>query len=145
MLFHKNISFQELSQTENIKFLDEVESINKEAENLKDCDIIMVLSHCGLEVDMKIATKLSPKINLIVGGHSHSLLYNGTAPGVDQPVAPYPVVVNRENGRKILVVQASAYTKYVGNLTVFYDKAGEIVSWSGVPIYISHDKPQGKE
>lgn len=103
-----------------------------------------MLSHCGLDVDIKIAKKLHPKINLIVGGHSHSLLYNGEAPGMDQPVGPYPVVVDRDNGKHILIVQASSYSKYVGNLTVIYDENGDVADWYGLPIYLSHDKPQGK-
>lgn len=126
--------------------MDETEEINKEAERLttkENCDILIALTHCGLDVDMEIAKKLHPKVNLIVGGHSHTLLYNGKAPGVDQPLGPYPVVVEKENGQKVLIVQASSYSTYVGNLTVFYDEHGDVVSWDGLPIYMSHDKPQG--
>lgn len=129
-----------------LKFLDEAESINREARKIReDCDIIIALTHCGLDLDIKIAKKIDPKINLIVGGDSHSLLYNGKAPGVDQPVAPYPVVVERENGRRILIVQASSYTKYLGNITITYGEKGKILGWNGQPIYLGHDKKQDPE
>lgn len=61
--------------------MDEVESINAEAQRLirdvPDLFTIIVLSHCGYDVEQKIAKNVGPKISLIVGGHSHSLLYNG--------------------------------------------------------------------
>lgn len=62
---------------------------------------------------------------------------------MSQSSGPYPIVIDRNNGRKVLIVQASALTKYVGNLTVFYDENGDIVKWSGQPIFLSHDKPTG--
>ena len=67
-----------LSKTEKLIFLDEVDSVNAEAKRLKDLrvDIIVVLSHCGLDVD-KIMAEKCPDIDLIVGGHSHAFLYTG--------------------------------------------------------------------
>lgn len=34
----------------------------------------------------------------------------------DNPVGPYPTTVTKENGIKVPVVQAYAYTKYLGHL-----------------------------
>lgn len=110
----------------------------------EDCKIIIVLSHSGFDVDQEIATKLVPHVNLIVGSHSHTLLYNGEPPNSDIPAGPYPFVVNRENGRKVLIVQASSYTKYIGNLTVWYNNEGDVINWDGNPIYLSNEIPQGK-
>lgn len=52
--------------------------MNEEAERLKSqgVDIIIVLSHCGLDVDRIMAAKC-PLIDLVVGGHSHTFLYTG--------------------------------------------------------------------
>lgn len=52
--------------------------MNDEARRLKSrgIDIIIVLSHCGLDVDRIMAAKC-PLIDLIVGGHSHTFLYSG--------------------------------------------------------------------
>lgn len=75
-----NINPQEIASTEKLRFLDEVETVNLEADKLKreeNVDIVIVLSHAGLNVDKVMAAKC-PTIDLIVGGHSHSLLYTGS-------------------------------------------------------------------
>lgn len=61
----------------NVVITDEVEAVKREVENLKsqDINIIIVLSHCGLDVDKRIAESVSD-IDLIIGGHSHSFLVN---------------------------------------------------------------------
>lgn len=39
-------------------------------------DIIIALSHAGLDVDREVAAAV-PDVDVIVGGHSHSFLYTG--------------------------------------------------------------------
>ncbi|KAL0123039.1 hypothetical protein PUN28_007578 [Cardiocondyla obscurior] len=129
-----------LSSTEKLKFLDEVETVNDEAARLKEkgVDIIIVLSHCGLDVDRILAAKC-PLIDVIVGGHSHTFLYSGPPPSNDTPEDEYPVVVvQNETNRTVLIVQAAAYTKYLGNLTVWFDDQGEVVDWDGNPLLLDH-------
>ncbi|KAG5325749.1 APY Apyrase, partial [Pseudoatta argentina] len=112
-----------LSNTEKLKFLNEVETVNDEAKRLKETgvNIIIVLSHCGLDVDRIMAAKC-PLIDVIVGGHSHTFLYSGSPPFIDTPQDEYPVVVTQnETDRTVLIVQAAAYAKYLGNLTVWFD------------------------
>ena len=48
-----------------------------ESANLRDkgVDIIIVLSHCGYLIDLELAEKCDD-IDIIVGGHSHTLLTN---------------------------------------------------------------------
>lgn len=72
------IVLQEISSTEKLKFLDEIETVKEEAANLKGqgVDIIIALSHAGLDVDRAVAAAV-PDIDVIVGGHSHSFLYTG--------------------------------------------------------------------
>lgn len=60
--------------------MDEIDSINKEAKRLVDEEGVftnIVISHSGYERELNIAAHVGPKVSLIVGGHSHSLLYNG--------------------------------------------------------------------
>ncbi|XP_012261030.2 apyrase-like isoform X1 [Athalia rosae] len=130
-----------------LKFLDELKSVNAEASILKNngIDIIIVLSHCGLDIDRIIAARC-PNVDLIVGGHSHVLLYSGTPPSTDIPVDTYPVVVRQEDSdRKVLIVHSGAKTKYLGNISVWFDTAGEIVSWDGNPIFLDNSVEQDPE
>ena len=64
--------------TENVLFYDEIDSINKESRNLRKqgVNIIIVLSHCGYVKDLEIA-KQCDDVDIIVGGHSHTLMHNG--------------------------------------------------------------------
>jgi 5'-nucleotidase len=135
----------ELSVTEKVRFLDEEETVRAEAAALKaqGASIIIVLSHCGLIVDKRLARNLGSDIDVIVGGHSHTLLYNGTnVPGPDEAGDTYPVVVEQTGGHKTLIVQASAYSKYLGDITVYFDGNGEAQEWEGNTIFMAHDVPQ---
>lgn len=125
------------------KVLPEVENVRKEVDRLtaEGIKIIIVLSHSGLETDQEIA-KHGGDIDLIVGGHSHSFLFSGTPVGPDMPVGEYPTIEKQENGREVLIVQASAYNKYLGNIQVFFDEEGEIKNHTGAPIFLSHDIQQ---
>jgi 2',3'-cyclic-nucleotide 2'-phosphodiesterase (5'-nucleotidase family) len=96
-------------------------------------------------VDKRIARNVGPEIDIIVGGHSHTLLYNGTpVPGPDEAGDTYPAIVEQSNGHKVLIVQASAYSKYLGDITVYFDENGEAQEWIGNPIFMDHNVPKGK-
>ena len=58
--------------------MDEVTTVNGLASALKQqgVNIIIALSHAGLDVDRLVAAKAAD-IDVIVGGHSHSLMYTG--------------------------------------------------------------------
>lgn len=131
----------------NLNILPEVEAVRDEVAKLTadGIDIIIVLSHCGLETDREIAKHGGP-IDIIVGGHSHSFLFSGeNPPGPDRPVDNYPTIEVNENGDEVLIVQASAYTKYLGDITLYFDDAGKVVDYEGAPIFLGHDVPQDPE
>ncbi|XP_063388762.1 apyrase-like [Cydia fagiglandana] len=117
---------------------DEVEAINREAAILEEqgVDIIIVLSHCGYAPDLRMAAEISSSVDIIVGAHSHTLLYTGDSPNGDSAGGDYPTPVVRSDGHRILVVQASCYTRYLGNIKLFFDDAGIIQGWEGVPIFL---------
>lgn len=124
-----------------INILPEVEAVREEVEKLKaeGINIIIVLSHCGFEVDREIALN-GGDIDLIVGGHSHSFLYSGdNPPGPDRPVGPYPTTETQASGRKVLIVQASAYTKYLGDITLYFDEEGIVQNYEGAPIFLGNE------
>ncbi|KFB46803.1 apyrase [Anopheles sinensis] len=140
----------EMSKTGAITFENSVKTVRKEAEKLEQqgVDIVVVLSHCGLEVDKQIALEAGDHVDVIVGGHSHSFLFpesSGEPRNRDDKIqADYPLVITNSNGRKILIVQAYAYGKYVGRLTTYFDADGEIKYWEGFPVYMSHQVTQNK-
>lgn len=84
--------------------------VRNESLRLKELgvDIVIVLSHCGLNIDYEIAANGGPHIDVIVGGHSHSFLYTGSHPsGPDTPEDQYPVVIAQSDGRKVQKIQYS--------------------------------------
>lgn len=104
-----------------VLFKDEIDVINSESEKLKKqgINIIIALTHSGYEKDKEIASKC-PDVDVVVGGHSHSFLSNGVVdskhPETKNIEGPYPTIIRKRNGRSAAVVQAYAYSKYMGKL-----------------------------
>ena len=62
------------------------------------------------------------------------------------PVGPYPTFVRQASGREVAVVQAYAFTKYLGRLRIRFDEAGEIRSRGdvqGEPQLLDNSTAQG--
>ncbi len=97
-------------------------------------DIVIALSHLGLMRDREVASRVDG-IDVIVGGHSHTLLSNT----VQGAAGPYPVVAKGPSGRDVPIVQAYAYSRYLGRIDVVFDRAGNVVSWSGDTIPLVQD------
>ncbi|CAH1641137.1 unnamed protein product [Spodoptera littoralis] len=121
-----------------VKVEDELEAINREAAILTAAgvDIIIVLSHVGYSSDMWLAERVSPTVDIIVGAHSHTLLYTGPTPNGDTALGEYPTVVQQANGHRIPIVQASCYTRYLGNIKFFINAQGIVERWQGEPVYL---------
>jgi 2',3'-cyclic-nucleotide 2'-phosphodiesterase (5'-nucleotidase family) len=70
------------------------------AERLRpQVDLLIALTHIGLKQDIELA-KRAPQIDLIIGGHSHSVL--------EEP---------QREGR-VAIVQAGSYARFVGRVEV---------------------------
>lgn len=137
-----------IAKTGNLRFTRESDAVRAEATKLKSdgVNIIIVLSHCGIDVDRSIATYGGPDIDIIVGGHSHSFLWSGSDwPSSDKPVGNYPIIVNQTEGHRVLIVQASAYTKYLGDITLYFDDEGIIQNYEGKPHFMAASVPQDEE
>jgi len=52
-------------------------------------------------------------------------------------------MVEQDGGRKVPVVQAYAFGKYLGNLQVTFDDKGEVIDAFGEPILLDNSVPQG--
>ena len=112
----------------NITFSDPVAAVQGEVDKLTADGVnkIVVLSHSGFVVDQAVAAGTTG-VDVIVGGHSNTLLSNVQ----ERAVGPYPVMVG-----DTAVVQAYAYGKFLGELNVTFDDAGTIISATGEPIII---------
>ncbi|XP_013165982.1 PREDICTED: apyrase-like isoform X2 [Papilio xuthus] len=141
-------STNELASTGRLKFTDEVEAVKREAEKLHEngTDVIIVLSHCGIDIDREIAQNGGPYIDIVVGGHSHTLLYNGDPPenSTFRPQGPYPVVV-RQGLKPVLIVQAAAHAQYLGEIKLHFDDQGNLVNWEGQPSYLGNEVIQAPD
>lgn len=71
--------------------------------NEKNVDLVVMLSHMGWKVDVRYA-ELVNGIDIIVGAHTHDILYRPT------------LVHNRKGQRSTLVVQSGSHGKMLGQL-----------------------------
>lgn len=94
---------------------------------------IIVLSHNGYLADQDLAKSVSG-VDIIVGGHSHTLLANFDT----RAAGAYPTPIQNPENKTVLVVQAGEYLQFIGRLDVEFDPAGEIVSSKGEPVFLSH-------
>ena len=93
---------------------------------------IIVLSHLGYSRDVELAARL-PEIDVIAGGHTHTLLGDFRALGFAGE-GPYPTVCKNADNATVLVVQAWEWARVVGALTVSFDRQGRVTSWTGEPL-----------
>jgi 5'-nucleotidase len=116
------------SPGETVTFLDPVEYLSGKVAELEGegVDKIIVLSHLGTPDDVRVAESV-PGIDLIVGGHSHTL-YSNTAEGAPYK---YPLMVEGPGGQPVPIVQAGAYGKYLGNVTLTFDDDGVVTEATG--------------
>lgn len=137
-----------LAPKNKVKYEDEVPAIKREVETLKKqgVKILIALGHSGYMKDLEIARNV-PDIDLVIGGHSNTFLWNGkfTDEKPETPQGPYPAMVTQPSGRKVPVVQAYAYTKYLGKLHLFFDSEGEIIKYDGLPLLLDHEIPRDPE
>ncbi|RUW87534.1 multifunctional 2',3'-cyclic-nucleotide 2'-phosphodiesterase/5'-nucleotidase/3'-nucleotidase, partial [Mesorhizobium sp. M8A.F.Ca.ET.059.01.1.1] len=117
----------------NITIEDDVKSITAEVDKLKGEGVnkIIAVTHIGYNRERDVIAKI-PGIDVVVGGHSHTLLSN-TDP---KAAGPYPTMVDNPGGYKVPVVQAASYSKYLGEFKVVFDDNGVVKSASGDPIHL---------
>ena len=117
----------------NITIADDVQNITAEVEKLKAQGVnkIIALTHVGYPRDKEMIAKI-PGVDVVVGGHSHSLLSNTDA----KAEGPYPTMIDNPDGYKVPVTQAASYSKYLGEFKVVFDDNGVVKEASGDPIFL---------
>lgn len=125
------------SPGDELIFLNVVESAKKYVAELtaKDINKIILLTHVGYEEDLQLAKSLSD-VDIIIGGHSHTLLGDYPTLGLSTS-GKYPAVVKNKDGDDVLIVQSWEKALALGVLNVDFDKEGKIVKYSGTPVVIA--------
>lgn len=105
------------------------------AEMQPQCDLIIALTHLGVDEDYELAGKVDG-IDLIVGGHSHTVLLK-------------PSQAQNPSGQRVLIVQTGAYSRYLGRLDLTVDPVARprITDYQGQLIELTNavaDDPQMK-
>ena len=93
-----------------LEFIDPAEVVNKYADYLKNqkkCDLVICLSHLGYVEDKELAS-MTRNVDLIVGGHSHTLLHKIQH-------------VNDLDGKDVKIVQDWHWGLKVGNMKIKWD------------------------
>ena len=117
----------------NVTFRDEIEYLKDAVPRIRQQEgvsKVILLSHVGFLRDQQIAAEVDG-IAAIIGGHSHTLLSNT----VDGAPA-YATLVENPSGRAVPIVQAYAYSKYLGELAIVFDDEGYAVEASGDTILL---------
>lgn len=84
-----------------------VETALSTANSLRNqgAQVVICLSHLGIDNDKMIAQNYVSNIDVIVGGHDHQALTQ-------------PVSISNATGKRTIIVQAGEYYKYVGKLSL---------------------------
>lgn len=114
----------------NVTFIENKAYLSKVIPTIQAQGVnkIVVISHAGYPEDVELAQSVAG-IDLIVGGHSNTFMSN-TNPKAS---APYPDVVRGPDNKLVAIVQAYAYSKYLGEVKVTFDDAGDVISATGDP------------
>ncbi|MDQ7821810.1 MAG: bifunctional UDP-sugar hydrolase/5'-nucleotidase [Candidatus Eremiobacteraeota bacterium] len=111
-------------EIEGMTFPGPEEPVKSQIARLKSlgADLIVVVSHLGLKDDRELAKKI-PGIDVIVGGHTHSVLPQGEKVG------------------DTIIVQAGCNNEYVGSLALSYDpESRKITDYRSTLIPVIADK-----
>jgi 2',3'-cyclic-nucleotide 2'-phosphodiesterase (5'-nucleotidase family) len=108
-----------------LRFLDPIKTAKELLSQSRKGDLVVALTHLGVEEDKRLAASC-PRINVIVGGHSHTALFQPLRVG------------------DTLIVQAGAYTQYLGRLDLEFSD-GRIEKYSGELIPLTEGTPGDPE
>lgn len=106
--------------------VDQTTSVREVARRIRPyVDLVVVLSHAGIEFDEQMAARVA-EIDLLIGGHTHVEL---AAPRL---VKNLPEAGKANNGLDgTLVVQAGEHGQFLGRVNLTLDDSGKIATWSG--------------
>jgi S-sulfosulfanyl-L-cysteine sulfohydrolase len=105
----------------------ELQKLVDDLRNTQHADVVVLLSHNGMDVDLKLASRCTG-IDLILGGHTHDAV-------------PRPVLVTNPCG-KTLVTNAGSNGKFLGVVDIEVGKgAMKDVRYTLLPVFADLIKP----
>ena len=119
-----NIPSTHPKNLDGIKFKDELTTIKEYSYLKKNNDIFVLLSHMGLEMDIRSAENFV-WIDLIIGGHSHTI--------IEDP--------KEYNG--VLITQAGDHGKYLGKIDLVFENR-KLISKKGSLIDLAKVQKQNR-
>jgi len=100
--------------------------------------MVVLLSHRGFEADQRLAARVRG-IDVIVGGHSHTLLANRP-----DAASAAPTLVDGPD-RTVRIVQAAAFGRFVGRLDLDATAEGRVTAHAGQVQELTPDLPEDAE
>ncbi len=115
----------------DVLIANDLAAITAAVASLKEegVDKIIALTHVGYERDLTVIAKI-PGVDVVVGGHSHTLLSNTDSKAAGR----YPTFVENPVGYKVPVVTAASYSKLLGEVAVTFNDKGIVTGAKGDPI-----------
>ena len=120
------------SPGEGVTFEDEVTYLTRAVAEMQGQGInkILLLSHVGFVRDQEIAAAVDG-LSAIIGGHSHTLMSKTVEGAVE-----YATLVQSPSGRAVPIVQAFAFSRFLGELELEFGDDGAVISAGGDTILL---------
>lgn len=136
--------FELASPGPNIQMKPLVPSVQAEVDALRaqGIDKVILLTHLGYREDLDLIREIRGA-QLVIGGHSHTLL--GQYDNSDFPgsMGPYPTQTRNAEGKPAVVLQAWCWGLLLGRCQVTFDGHGDLKSWSNeLPFVVDSALPE---
>ncbi len=127
------------SPGDDIIFEDEKTAAQRTVQELENQGVnkIIALTHLGYGKDIELAESVEG-IDIVIGGHSHSLLGTYESLGVT-PQGPYPTVTDSPAGNRVCIVQSWEWAKTAGVLEAEFNADGTVSSCRGNAVFLVGD------
>ena len=124
-----------ISSPRNVVISDVLAAVQAEVQSLTGDGVnkIILVSHLqGVSEEIALVADLA-SVDVVIAGGGDDLLRNegDTCMPDDDPVGPYPLLVEDSTGTDVPVITAPGGYRCIGELTVVFDGGGNIVSHSG--------------
>ncbi|KAI1653994.1 Metallo-dependent phosphatase [Daldinia decipiens] len=117
------------------KFTDAITAVQASIDEIRsttNITRIAAITHIGYEEDKRLARETTG-LQLIMGGHSHTLL--GDMEGAE---GKYPTLETNKDGDEVFIVTAYRWGEYLGYIDVTFDSEGKILAYHGAPVHLTN-------